>query len=165
MDLLPFLPDEHHIAIAHVATRSALLDHVIEWTIAGILRNDPDKSRHILINKHPNKLPAIMGNLLVADLPDEKPAIDWLIGKITNTRERRNRVIHWVIGKTNQAGKARMVSLRPHREEMSDALDANQIKLIADDLLFLASLTAFWCQIADTQAGRGAQPALPDKSD
>jgi hypothetical protein len=27
---LPFLPDEHHYAIAHVATRAAQLDHVIE---------------------------------------------------------------------------------------------------------------------------------------
>jgi hypothetical protein len=30
---LPFLPDEHHYAIAHVATRAAQLDHVIEFCV------------------------------------------------------------------------------------------------------------------------------------
>ena len=30
---LPFLSDDHHYAIAHVATRSAQLEHTIEYSV------------------------------------------------------------------------------------------------------------------------------------
>ena len=63
---LPFLPDEHHYAIAHVATRSAQLDHMVERSVDIQMMSQQRAAEYLIKHLDLNRL---VDGLYLEDVP------------------------------------------------------------------------------------------------
>jgi hypothetical protein len=93
---LPFLPDEHHYAIAHVATRAAQLDHAIELCVSAQMGSHRKAAEHLIKNLDTHRLVDLLRVLLQDNFPTRVSEIETLIQEIKAARAERNEVLHWL---------------------------------------------------------------------
>jgi hypothetical protein len=132
---LPFLPDEHHYAIAHVATRSAQLDQVIENCVDAQMGTHGRATEYIIKNLDTNRLVDLLRAQLQDNFPERASEIETLIQEIKSVRAERNEIIHWIWGKDDDATKAKMASLRSYRKQQFKTKTAEELYALADRLL------------------------------
>src|SRR5262245_5376417 len=119
---LPFLPDEHHYAIAHVATRAAQLDYAIEYCVSAQMRSH----KHLIKRLDVNRLVDLLGPLLRDNFPTRLSEIEKLIEDIKAARAERNEVLHWIWGQADDPGTATLKSHRIYREKQTRTKTANE---------------------------------------
>lgn len=95
---LPFLPDEHHYAIAHVATRAAQLDYAIEYAVNAQMRSHIETAEHLIKRLDTNRLVELLDALLRDNFPARLSEIEKLIEDIKTARAERNEILHWIWG-------------------------------------------------------------------
>jgi hypothetical protein len=144
VDKLPFLPDEHHFALAAVAARSAQLDHHIEHTVDMLLRLSPNTSKYLLKNMGQDRIVGLLEALLRDAFPADADAATAFIKSIQAARSARNEVLHQIWGKAEEADKAIHVSVRPHRDHSQKSKTAAEISAIAADLLTCTRNLIVW---------------------
>jgi hypothetical protein len=141
---LPFLPDEHHYAIAHVATRAAQLDHQIESCVDAQMRPHRKAAEHLIKRLDTSRLIELLDALLQDNFPTRLSEIEALIQDIKAARAERNEVLHWIWGKDDDTATAKLGSLRIYREEQIKTKTAEELYALADRLLAAVSaLTRF----------------------
>jgi hypothetical protein len=153
VDKLPFLPDEHHYAIAAVATRSAQLDHSIEVTLYLALLKSPRTAEFLLKNLSQDRIVDLLSAVLTDAVPKSATAIDALIAEIKNVRKERNEILHWLWGKSEgDLQTAVHTTFRPFREERTTSKTAADIQSVADRALEAVKQLIDWkssaCAIA-----------------
>jgi broad specificity phosphatase PhoE len=136
---LPFLPDEHHYGIAHVATRAAQLDYAIESCVSAQMRSHRETAEHLIKRLDANRLVDLLDALLRDNFPTRLSEIEKLITDIKAARAERNEVLHWIWGKDDDPAIAKMASLRLYREEQIKTKTAEELYALADRLLAAAS--------------------------
>jgi hypothetical protein len=143
---LPFLPEAHHFAIAAVAIRSAQLDHQIPIIVAGLLGPARNHTAQFLLkgNLSPDRLVLLLQALLRDEFPDEAEAIDGAIAEIRRVRNERNRILHWVWGKSDAPDVAVLAKLPVFGEHLFEDKTAAEIQAVADDLLKVMSALESW---------------------
>jgi hypothetical protein len=132
---LPFLPDDHHYAIAHVATRAAQLDHTIELSVDVQMRSHKKAAEYIIKGTDTNRLVGLLDALLRDNFPDRLPEIDALITEIKTIRNERNEILHWIWGKGEAETAAKLHSLRIHRKQDVKTKTAEELYALANRLL------------------------------
>ncbi|MCH8999509.1 MAG: hypothetical protein IID48_14780 [Proteobacteria bacterium] len=138
VEKLPYLPDEHHYAIAAVAARAAQLDHHIEHAISCCLIDHPKTAEFALKNLSADRVVGLLKAVLL-DMPPRNPEkIEDLISKIMKLRSERNELLHWLWGKSDEADKAAYSSIRPFREKQTKEKTAAEIQEIAEGMLACA---------------------------
>jgi hypothetical protein len=141
---LPFLPDEHHYAIAHVATRAAQLDHQIEFCVNAQMGSHREAAKYLIKSLDTPRLIELLRVLLQDNFPTRISEIEALIQEIKAARAERNEVLHWVWGKDADPAIAKLASLRLYREEQIKTKTAEELYALADRLLAAVSaLTRF----------------------
>jgi len=136
IDKLPFLPDEHHYAITAVTARSAALDHMIDFTIAGLMVGRKNTAAFMLRQVGTDRLVNLLGALMSDIFPDRQDDITALISKIANLRRERNEVTHWLSTKTDDPTIAKFQNLRPFRNPVPAKLkSAADVEKISQGLL------------------------------
>jgi hypothetical protein len=130
-DKLPFLPDEHHYAIAHVASRAAQLDHQIEFSVFTQFYPRHETSKYLLKNLDSNRLVNLLHALLRDNFKDRSTLIDAMMKDIAEARRERNEILHWLWGKGEDDTIARHGTSRPYRSEESKTKTAQQIYDVA----------------------------------
>jgi hypothetical protein len=145
VDKLPFLPDEHHFAIAAVATRSAQLDHHIEFVINLAFLDRQHAAKFILKNLNGERMVGLLGAALHDVVPTHGESIDSLIAEINRRRGERNEILHWLWGKSDgDPGSAIHATIRPFRESRSSTKTAGQIQAVADAMLEIIRTLLKW---------------------
>jgi len=76
---LPFLPDEHHYAIAHVATRAAQLDHAIEFCVDAQMGSHREAAEYLIKSLDTPRLIGLLRVLLQDNFPTRVSEIEALI--------------------------------------------------------------------------------------
>jgi hypothetical protein len=137
---LPFLPDEHHYAIAHMATRAAQLDHAIEFCVDAQMGSHREAAEYLIKSLDTPRLIDLLRVLLQDNFPTRVSEIEALIQEVKAARAERNEVLHWIWGKDPDPAKAKLGSLRIHREQQIKTKTAQELYALADRLL--AAVTA-----------------------
>jgi hypothetical protein len=132
---LPFLPDEHHYAIAHVATRAAQLDHQIEFSVDAQMRSYRKAAEYIIKGSDTNRLVGLLDALLRDNFPSRISEIDALMQDIKAARQERNEILHWLWSKGEDDATAKLGSLRIHRDPNIKTKTAEEVYALADRLL------------------------------
>ena len=131
---LPFLSDDHHYAIAHVATRAAQLEHTIEYSVdAQMLLNKG--AAELIIKRSQSLLVELLEELLRENFPSRIAEIEALMANIKAAKDERNEVMHWIWGKGEDETTAKIGSMRIHRLEVVKTRTASEVYAIADRLL------------------------------
>jgi len=138
VDKLPFLPDEHHYAIAAVAARAAQLEATIETSISILLAATEKTSAFILKNMNGDKYVGLLKQMLLDLSPAREDIINKAFPRIAAARTERNEILHWLWGKSEKPSAAKYTSLRPHREQQERSKTAAEIQAVADELLELS---------------------------
>lgn len=159
VDKLPFLPDEHHFAIASVATRSAQLDHHIEHLIYMALARSQRTAEFALKNLGADRLVNFLKAVLIDAAPESEPEIAAIVAAINRVRGERNDIMHWIWGKSDEPERAVHASIRPFREHQQKTKTALEIQQIANDLLECTRALIKW---SDLLHARLRQPS-PEK--
>jgi hypothetical protein len=159
---LAFLSDDHHYAIAAVATRAAQLDAHIEMAIARVLEGKGfrNSAEHILKNMNGDRYVGLLRNMFIDCLPDRQQQIEDAFAQIAALRTERNEILHWLYGKSDDAALAISAHVRPYRERKERSKTAKQIQETANSLLELAVLISEWQFLA---LGLTWPPSSPDK--
>jgi hypothetical protein len=164
-DKLPFLPDDHHYAIAHVATRAAQLDHALEYSIDTQLFPRRETGKFLVRNLDTNRLVSLLHAVLLENFPEKSDLINAMMKDIVTARKERNEILHWLWGKGDDDTEARHGSMRPHREEMSKTKTARQIydvaALMLEVSLGLMRLNSDWLKKHNIDTG--LIESLPDE--
>jgi hypothetical protein len=134
---LPFLSDEHHYAIAHVATRAAQLDWMIEFCVNTQMMVSHGRAAEYLIKSlDTNRLVDLLRVLLLDNFPTQASEIEALIQEIKAARTERNEVLHWIWGPDPEdPTRARLGSQRVYREEKFKTKTAEELYALADRLM------------------------------
>ena len=166
-DKLPFLSDDHHYAIAAIATRAAQLDATIEVSIAGLLVKCPRTAAFILKGMNGDKYVGLLEEMLseMSDLAhaDVVPRVFETIRKL---RTDRNEILHWLHGASEDPTKSSYASLRPHREERRKSKTAKEMFDIAQGLLemtmVVSALSILALKLLPSPYKPDTQSPLPD---
>jgi hypothetical protein len=132
---LPFLPDEHHYAIAHVATRAAQLDHAIEFSVMVQMMPHRETAQFLIKGLDINRLIGLLHTLLRENFPDECAITDGMMKDVGDARRERNEILHWLWGKGDDETTAKHGSMRPYRPDVTKTKTAEQIYSVADTML------------------------------
>lgn len=136
VDKLPFLPDEHHYAIAAVAVRAAILDHRIEEAIYAFLPDHHETAAFLLDELSWTKFPKLLRRVMLDGFPGEAPEIEKLYGRIVAARSLRNDLLHWLWRKSDDPDMAILARMPPHKPGTKRApLSAADVAAVADELL------------------------------
>jgi hypothetical protein len=159
---LPFLPDGHHYAIVAVTSRAAQLDHMIPRTILALLSPiyREHTARFLLKNLAMDRLVKLLQALLLDRFPSEAGAINSMIKSIETARSERNRIIHWLWGKSEAAESVTLAKISPFLDEQFVEMTAVQIQRVADDLLNAFVDLARWSDRAWEQTKATLQPTV-----
>jgi hypothetical protein len=158
---LPFLPDDHHYAIANVAARSAQLDHYIELTIQCALRDHEQTARFALKNLGQDRVVGLMEAVLLDVEPKAEAGIKSVIAEINRLRTARNEILHWLWGKTEDPDIARHATLRPFREPRHANKTAAEVQAVADDLMKVIHTIGDWQRNLLAYRSLSASPDKP----
>lgn len=147
---LPFLPDEHHYAIAAVATRAAQLDSHIELSIMKICTHAGlvESCKFILNNMNGDRYVGLLRALLRERLPKQRAEIDAGFTEITQLRTERNEILHWLYGKAEGPNKSLATYIRPFRERKEKSQTAGEIQAVANGFLAYVKTIADWTDMA-----------------
>lgn len=150
IDKLPFLSDEHHYAIAAVATRAAQLDAHIEMSIWSILTfaKLSGTSKYVLKNMNGDRYVGLLRELLLDELPNLSEQINSGFDQISALRTERNEILHWLYGKADDPAIAKSSSVRPHRPIKEKFRTALEMQKVAEDFLEYAILIVGWTDLA-----------------
>ena len=132
---LPFLPVAHHYAIAAVAARSAQLDHTVELVGAALLGMRRNTAEFLLRNLGADRVIGLVQALLLDEFPAETEAVKTLIAGVNKARSDRNKILHWLWGKSEASDTAILATYRPFRESQEGEMTAAEIQAVAAALL------------------------------
>lgn len=151
VEKLPFLPDEHHYAIAAVATRSSQMEHHIEHTIyiAFLLQNNT--AEFLLKNLGADRIVGLLRAKMLDMMPNEEEKITKLFSEIKRVRNERNEIMHWIWGKTEDPQTAQHATIRPYRKQIEKTKSAEDIQKIADDMLNVSKALVRWGDLFHSQ--------------
>lgn len=156
---LPHITDDHHFAIANVAGRAAQMDVQIEKTIAAGLMQQPKTAEFVLKNLGADRIVSLLKAMLLDAFPEEAGQIDALIKTISELKADRNEILHWTWIPGQKPETSISATARPFREFRYNEISADQIQVIADDMLVVTRALLEW---QDTLRKRLALPS-PDK--
>src|SRR5262245_48718866 len=134
---LPFLPDEYHYAIAHVATRAAQLDYAIEFAVNAQMMFFHGRAAEYLIKTlDKSRLVDLLRALLLDKFPTREAEIETLIQEIKGARAERNEILHWIWGvDPDDPTRARLGSKQLIREDRAKTKTADEVYALAERLL------------------------------
>lgn len=141
---LPFLPDDHHYAIANVAVVAAQLEHMIEATIDTALLERPRTAEFILKTTSAERLVGLLEAVLLDLAPKKEADITKLIADIRRLRSERNDIMHWIWSGSDEPDTARHATMRPYRETKAKTKKANEIQTIADEMTAVIDVLGEW---------------------
>ncbi len=145
MDMkLPFLPDEHHYAIASVAARSAQLDHHIELMVQIALLSHQNTAEFALRNLGADRVVGLLRATLLDLAPDQADIIEALVVEIARLRGERNEVMHWLWSKSDEDDKAIHGTLRPFRTPQKKTKTAKEVHAIAEGMVEVVKSLSDW---------------------
>src|SRR4051812_48546670 len=107
IEKLPFLPDEHHYAIAHVAARSSQMEHHIEHLVNAAFAGQPETAEFLLKNLGTDRMVGLLKAALLDKFPQSREQIERLCAEIGRLRTLRNNLLHWIWGKSEDPTKGR----------------------------------------------------------
>ncbi|OAI45472.1 hypothetical protein AYO42_00085 [Rhizomicrobium sp. SCGC AG-212-E05] len=163
VDKLPFLPDDHHYAIAAVATRSGQLESAIESCIAVFFPSSPRVGAFILKNMNGDRYMDLLKELLT-DLSAEsdRALVVHAFQRIKALRTERNEILHWLYGESGDPTLAKYVSMRPHRDFQERTKTAAQIQAVAEEMLDMTLVTTSLTALAMKLVASPYKPETPD---
>ena len=130
---LPHITDDHHFAIANVATRSSQLEIHIEKTIEVGLNNQPKIAEYLLKSLNTDRVTGLLKAMLLDAAPEEEQQIDNLIKTIAGIRTERNEILHWSWIPGLKPGESISATSRPFRKFRYVERSAEQVQKIADE--------------------------------
>ncbi len=131
---LPYLSDEHARAIAHVAIRSAALDHMIEILLTEAYFPNQRSAKTLTRQPQAKQIEAIQ-DILIDRFPWYKEDVEAFIIDVKAARKERNKIIHHIWGETDETGAATLASYRPFRDSEETSMTAEQVWKISDNFL------------------------------
>ena len=156
---LPHLTDDQHFAIANVAGRAAQMDVQIEKTIVAGLRQQPKTAEYLLKNLGADRIVGLLKTVLLDTFPKKKDPIDALNKTIRELKADRNEILHWTWIPGQKPETSISATARPFREFRYNEMSADQIQVIADDMLAVTRALLKW---QDALRERPVPPS-PDK--
>ena len=131
---LPFLPDDHHYAIANVACRAAQLDHHIELTVFCLMGQHTGS--FVLKQLGHDRQVGLIRALTLDLFPEHADELCEILDEIIVLRKERNEIMHWLWGEADAPDVAKYSSIRPYRENPEPKIKtAQEIQKIADGML------------------------------
>jgi hypothetical protein len=140
---VPFLTDDHHFALAMVASRAAQLDHHIEHAIASLMIRQPRASKALLKSLGADRLIDVLEALFKDAIPEEEDRASKLISRIKSLRSARNDLLHQIWGEAED-GIPFHTSIRPFREQTRASKTAEGIEGIAKAMLECTTEVVKW---------------------
>jgi hypothetical protein len=134
MSKLPYIHDEHLMAIGHVAIGAATLDHMIEFAIFDLMHPHHNSAEKILRGWNQDKQVGFVHTMLTDKYPSHVGDIDRFIVDLKDARKQRNDVIHYVWGHVDEKGAAKLGTYRPFRQVVEKSMTAAEIDAVADKL-------------------------------
>lgn len=125
------LPDEHHFALALLATNAAQLDVHITVLIATLLEREVKTAKFLLSNLSSDRLVGLLNALLDDTFPREKNRVRVLIAQIRQLRNERNRMVH-DIWQMSEDGLIFHTPIHPFRERNRQIKSAKDVERIAE---------------------------------
>ena len=148
IEKLPFLPDEHHYAIAAVAARTAQLDSIIALAIASGFQRRKGTAEFILRNLGASRFVDLLSAMLLDAAPKQSDEINTLIKEITRIRRERNDLMHWLWGKSDADPSIPIqADIRPFREAIPKSRTAEEIQKLAEDALSAVKDVSVWMAV------------------
>lgn len=132
---LPYLSDAHALAIAHVAIRSAWLDHLLEILLVELFHPNVGTAKRLVKEQAQSRQIDHIESMLIDRFPWITPNIKSFMSDIKFARSERNDVIHHLWGQTDESGAASLGSYRPFREPKERSMTAAEVGAVADLLL------------------------------
>lgn len=131
---LPYLSDEHHYAIAAVATRAAQMEHLLEHTINLGLFGQSKLAEFLLKNMSQDRIVGLLEAVLSDQLQDST-GVAKLVGRIRKARDDRNEILHSIYGIADDPNLTSVATLRPYRTIKSQERSAGEFYAVAEELL------------------------------
>lgn len=141
IDKLTYLSDDHHYALAAVATRSSQMEHMIDLAFVVALPGQKNLAEYALKNLGADRIVGALEAALVdRALPIEDPRlIANTISRIKSARNSRNEMLHWIYGAADDPKLAKLAIMRPFRETREKHLTAEQFQAVADEMLSICT--------------------------
>lgn len=138
IDKLPFLPDDHHYAIAAVAARATQLEGSIETAVGFCFLAVPHAAEFILKNLNGDRYVLLLEKLMHDLNPQKRALITRVFSRVRHVRTERNEILHWLWGKAENPTDARFITNRPFREKKEKTRTAAEILGLANEMLDLS---------------------------
>jgi hypothetical protein len=163
IDKLPYLSDDHHYALAAVATRSSQLEHMIELGVSGAMIGRSKLAEYILKNLGADRIVGALEAALLDRLPQNKTEVEDLMRRIRAVRAERNDMLHWIYGIADDPTVAKLATIRPFREKREKHLTADQFMAVADEMLAVVGEIIRMLELCHQQdeAERRPVPGVP----
>lgn len=137
-DKLEYLSDEHHYAIAAVATRSSQMEHMLETTITVAMMGQRNLAEFLLKNLGQDRIVGALYAALADRLTPQEYDIASLISRIKKARTDRNDILHSIYGIADDPTLTKIATLRPFREEKMAERSAADFYAVAAELLAIS---------------------------
>lgn len=141
---LPHISDDHHFAIANVASRSSQMEVHIEKTVEKGLLNQPKTAEFLLKNLGTDRVVGVLKAILLDTIPEEENQIENLIKTIQELRTERNEILHatWIPGLLE--GVSVSASSRPFRKFRYSPMAPDDVQKIADEMQSVSHALMEW---------------------
>ncbi|WP_022697951.1 hypothetical protein [Euryhalocaulis caribicus] len=132
---LPFLPDDHHYAITAVTTRASQLDQTVVAGIATFLF-DRFSAAKIIAGRMRTLDQLALLQCLMEESPECSGAdIAGLFARIRMARTDRNKIVHWLWGKSEHPDEAVSSSVTVFKDGERRTWTAQQIYEVAESCM------------------------------
>lgn len=137
-DKLAYLSDEHHYAIAAVATRSSQMEHMLETTLSVAMIDQKNLAEFLLKNLGQDRVVGALAATLADQLATDSYDVSALIARVKKARADRNDILHSIYGIADDPNLAVIATLRPFREEKRAERSAADFYAVAAELLAIS---------------------------
>jgi hypothetical protein len=134
-DKLPYLSDDHHYALAALATRSSQMEHMIEWALSAAMIETPSLAEYVLKNLGADRIVGALEAAYLDLLGKDDHEVIAIAARIRRIRNERNEMLHWIYGAASDPKLAKLATLRPYREPRVKELTADDFHTVAAEML------------------------------
>jgi hypothetical protein len=97
-------------------------------------------------NLSPARRVSLLQALLHDEFPEDAEAIDATISEIKRLRDERNRITHWLWGRSDEPDVASLSKLPAFGEARTENRSAASVQAVADDLLKTVAALSLWSE-------------------
>jgi hypothetical protein len=96
MSKLPYIHDEHLMAIGQVAIYAAFLDHMLEYMVFDLMYPHHESAKKILKSWTQDRQVDFVESMLTDKFPPFVREIEKFISGVKEARRARNEVVHYI---------------------------------------------------------------------